>query len=123
MSQTATDINNILGFMFQLAGKVLSVIQAGKISFFDLPSFIGVFEAVGPALSSVKNLPTDLKTLSDADLTAIRAYVATQLPTVVPNETIDGLINNGLAQAQALYDYVQTFKIAQTPVASAPVSA
>lgn len=120
------DIENILGFLFALGSKVESVIAGGSISFLQLPSFIGIFEAAGPALAGVKALPADIKQITDADLATIRAYIQTQLPSVVPNATIDTLIGNGLALAQNLYDYAISIKAAKSAApavaASTPAS-
>ena len=120
---SVSDIESVLGFLFQLASKVEGVIAGGSISFLELPGFIGVFEAAGPALAAAKNLPTDVKVINDADLAAIRAYIQTQLPSVVPNAVLDGLINSGLAQVQSLVDYVESIKAAKAPQSPVPPAA
>jgi hypothetical protein len=119
------NIKLILGFLFQLGAKVETVISKGSISFLDLPSFIGVFEAAGPALAAVKQLPAELSGLNDATIADVRAYIQSQLPSVIPNATVDGLINDGLVLIQELYDYAMALKAAksQTPATPAASSA
>jgi hypothetical protein len=118
------DINSVLGFLFELGAKVEQLIQKGSISFLDLPGMIGIFEGASPALAALKSLPADLKQINDADLASIRAYVQTQLPTVLPNASLDALIGSGLAQAQSLYDFIESLKAAKNPAPTpAPAAA
>lgn len=117
------DIKLILGFLFQLGAKVDTVISKGSISILDLPGFIGVFEAAGPAIAAVKGLPEEISGLSDASMADIRAYVQSQLPSVIPSPAIDSLIDGGLGLIQEIYDYAVELKQAKAPAApSAPVA-
>src|ERR1039457_3688483 len=114
------NIKLILGFLFQLGAKVETVISKGSISFLDLPSFIGVFEAAGPAIGAVKQLPAELSGLNDATIADVRAYIQSQLPAVIPNATADGLIDDGLGLIQELYDYAMALKAAKNPAPATP---
>lgn len=121
------EIKNILNFLFLLSAQVEKIIKGGSVSILQLPGFYSAFEAAGPALSNINQLPSEVKSINDAVLVDLRTYVATNLSSVVPSPAVDAIIEDALNLAQQLYDFVESIKAAKnppvTPAMAVPVPA
>lgn len=113
------EIKNIITFLLTLASQVETIVAKGKISLFEIPGFYSAFEAAGPALSNLKDLPAEIKGINPQVLADLTSYIQSNLGTVA-NPAVQALIQEGLTLGQQLFTFLEAVQQVKNPAQPGP---
>ena len=94
-----------VSFALQLGNALGSALDDGKLSWSDTPKFMGSIMAAPAAFSGIGSVPTELKDLDAAEKKELMDYVKSEFD--IPDDKIEGLVEEGLALAVQTYNFVQ----------------
>jgi hypothetical protein len=94
-----------LAFVLSLGNALGTTLADGKITLSEAPQFMGALMAAPAAFQGLTEVPAELKDLDDAEKAELMAFVQSEFD--IPNDQIEGVIEEGLALALAIYTFVE----------------
>lgn len=100
-------LKKLLSLGLELGNAVGVSLEDGKLSFDDLSNFMGVLGKVGPAVEGFANVQKEIKDLTVEEIRELNRYVTDNFD--IPQDELEGRIEQGMTLAVALYEYVKPF--------------
>lgn len=102
------ETKRLLKFIIELGKSIDKTFSKGHIGLFDAVNFYGALIACIPAFNGISQLKPELAHLDDSEIADLRAYIQSELS--LQDQALTIAINDGLALAQKLYDFVLSLK-------------
>lgn len=93
-----------LGGVIALGNATGKSMEDGKISWTDSANYLAAIMQLPGAIAGAGEIPEELKDLDDNEKAALIAYVKTEFD--IPNEKVEGIVEEGLALAYQIYLFV-----------------
>ena len=99
------EIKEMLEFVFALGGAIDKALADGKLDYMDTIHIVPALMKMGPAIENVKDIPKELKDLSDAEIEELKTWIADNFD--IANDEIESYIEIGLNVVLSIYSLVK----------------
>jgi len=103
------DTKKVLNFVIVLLKAINQAGEDKKLDLSDLIYFFPVVLAIGPALSSVKEVGIELKAVNREEADALKAWVKEQVPQVITDEHVNQFITGAFATVLDIWMLIKNF--------------